>query len=1072
MKKLKNLLMVLIIILLGVLQSSNVLANEKVNTNNENIKNNKNYSSAYSKAYLEYLELSDEEKSKIKVIPRKYNIPLDSIYEEKKPSIFNLFALKSDANTNSEETSELPEKFDLRDEINIATKDQDKYGLCWAFASIRSLETNLLLNGYGDYDFSEWHLAYTKKNGFGYEIDENSGGSFYEFEEYAAQNYGPTLESNVPYAKKYTEEQFEYLYDLEGIAYIQKTIDFPTIDKIYETYTDEQLNLFREKVKKHIMENGSIYSSIDSYSINNINEKNTLYSSNEMADHAVSVIGWDDTFSKENFEDKDGNKPSKDGAYIVLNSWGENTEIIYVSYEDFLIEREMSGIIDATTKQEEAIKSIKFKDKNLYEAIKKQLGRNVIEFKDDDMEIKCINSDAITNLDLSWNKISNIEGLENFTNLKEIDLDFNDITDISPIWNIKNLNIIHLKNNKIEDLGNISSMPNLTCLELADNLISNISKISVLTNLQELNLEKNKLDSASGVEKLEKLTNLNIASNKISDINFIKSLTNLEYIQLTNNSIEDVSVFENLKITENGLDLSGNPIKTGIDKLSNISSITLDRCNLDNSIIDVLSNFKKLKSISLRYNNITDVSGLQKLKLDNSKLYNLDLSGNKNIELNTIPLDLVETLVLEDCNIEDVSIFKNFKGYHLDISSNPIEDLSPLKDIEISSINLSYTNITDVSSLNKISDIDLSENENLTGLDKLSSVMNLRLDNCNISEVSAISNLTTLKNLYIRENNISNIDVLTNLTNLEYLDAGFNKIENIPEFSKSPNLYNIDLIYNKITNIDNLTKWLPEGLYIDLDSNCISEIPDSLLNNYNIWVYGQSVDINITSEENKDNKIKLPNIIKKAYEDRYKNWPHGYENQTKIETDNCTVDFVNNEIIINPNELEKKNATIEIIGGEHGGTEYRILYNGGALEVELTDYKEEAEGEITYISDITPNTEISKIEENIETNGEIKIYKGTEEIIEKNSKIATGMTLKITLNNKTKEYIVVVTGDLNGDGQMNDIDVLMMARYKAKLYDGLKGEYLRASDIVKNGVYSEDTDLLKMARVLAKLDEL
>ena len=55
---------------------------------------------------------------------------------------------------------------------------------------------------------------------------------------------------------------------------------------------------------------------------------------------------------------------------------------------------------------------------------------------------------------------------------------------------------------------------------------------------------------------------------------------------------------------------------------------------------------------------------------------------------------------------------------------------------------------------------------------------------------------------------------------------------------------------------------------------------------------------------------------------------------------------------------------------------------------------------------------------------------------------------------------------------MNDIDLLMLARYKAKLYKNLKGEYLRASDIVKNADYADDMDLLKMARILVGLDEI
>ena len=35
--------------------------------------------------------------------------------------------------------------------------------------------------------------------------------------------------------------------------------------------------------------------------------------------HAVMIVGWNDNFSKDNFE---GLKPSNDGAWLIRNSWG------------------------------------------------------------------------------------------------------------------------------------------------------------------------------------------------------------------------------------------------------------------------------------------------------------------------------------------------------------------------------------------------------------------------------------------------------------------------------------------------------------------------------------------------------------------------------------------------------------------------------------------------------------------------------------------------------------------------------------------------------------------------------
>ena len=41
----------------------------------------------YSKAYQQYLELSEEEKSKVSVIPRKYDVSMDILYKKQAENI-------------------------------------------------------------------------------------------------------------------------------------------------------------------------------------------------------------------------------------------------------------------------------------------------------------------------------------------------------------------------------------------------------------------------------------------------------------------------------------------------------------------------------------------------------------------------------------------------------------------------------------------------------------------------------------------------------------------------------------------------------------------------------------------------------------------------------------------------------------------------------------------------------------------------------------------------------------------------------------------------------------------------
>lgn len=199
------------------------------------------------------------------------------------------------------------------------------------------------------------------------------------------------------------------------------------------------------------------------------------------------------------------------------------------------------------------------------------------------------------------------------------------------------------------------------------------------------------------------------------------------------------------------------------------------------------------------------------------------------------------------------------------------------------------------------------------------------------------------------------------------------------------------------------------------------------------------------------------------------------------EYNNGTSKEITDYIVTNGENLKVGQTSVTIIYTEEGITKEAsqaitvTAKETEELEIELKEesgYEIKQDDEEIYLENIKPGETIENVVNNIKTNGDVKVYKGTTEITDEDEKIATGMTIKITLNSETNEYKVVVTGDLNGDSQMNDIDVLMMARYKVKLYEGLNGEYLKASDIVKNGVFADDMDLLKMARILVGLDSI
>lgn len=114
------------------------------------------------------------------------------------------------------------------------------------------------------------------------------------------------------------------------------------------------------------------------------------------------------------------------------------------------------------------------------------------------------------NLDLSFAKISSLEGLRGFDHFKDI----------------------NLRANKLDDYTFLENFKNLQTLDLSTNQLENIDFLEKLTNLKSLNLQDNPLHDITALANLVQLESLNLNSTKITDLTPIKNLENLKEIQL------------------------------------------------------------------------------------------------------------------------------------------------------------------------------------------------------------------------------------------------------------------------------------------------------------------------------------------------------------------------------------------------------------------------------------------------------------------------------------------------------------------------------------------------------------
>lgn len=295
----------------------------------------------YTQEYINYLKLSDEEKKSVNIIPDMYELKLSNL-DNNYMSKLNEYA----------QTNELPDYYNLQEEITLYTDNQGQLGLCWAYASVKSLETFLALN-YGEYwNFSEGYVAYaTAKKISGYEI--GNGGSWSNFEIIISE-YGVLSETYLSYDDVYGMKRNNMQY----YEYLEENANYNYGNLVESVNIQINNSNNFSNAKTHIKQNGSLYTLINSGKITSgLNGYTVLNTTTYGADHAVSIIGWDDNFSKLNFPSN--MRPSVDGAFIALNSWGTNfgdEGVFYISYEDVHVnDRNLKGFIKSEDFEEDTL---------------------------------------------------------------------------------------------------------------------------------------------------------------------------------------------------------------------------------------------------------------------------------------------------------------------------------------------------------------------------------------------------------------------------------------------------------------------------------------------------------------------------------------------------------------------------------------------------------------------------------------------------------------------------------------------------------------------------------------------
>lgn len=340
MNKQKKILVQLLVFFIIILSAPQVFANTIGNYEEGELSNN----------YKKYLELKGEQEDII--APRMYDIPITKMTVTNPLKLGRMLG------------STILPKYSLVRTIpeNMIIKHQKSSNACWAFASLATLESHLALRDYKNrfapitYDFSERHMEYATsetfldnyKNEKGFNREPGDGADLNVAVAYLTNGSGAIPESEMEFVDSTEPIEISAIQGKTISSQVKDTIDFASYDN------SDDLTAIIQQIKNHIVNYGGISAAIHAgHEVLGCYNSATAASycattTDHEVNHAVTIVGWDDEYSTEEF--LDGFQPQNNGAWIIKNSLGTDNGdegFIYVSYEDANIYSYLTGIRNA-----------------------------------------------------------------------------------------------------------------------------------------------------------------------------------------------------------------------------------------------------------------------------------------------------------------------------------------------------------------------------------------------------------------------------------------------------------------------------------------------------------------------------------------------------------------------------------------------------------------------------------------------------------------------------------------------------------------------------------------------------
>lgn len=431
-------------------------------------------------------------------------------------------------------------------------------------------------------------------------------------------------------------------------------------------------------------------------------------------------------------------------------------------------------------------------------------------------------------------KNNSLRMLKEITKRESLDVSKNaSILDLYPVDEMSELRSLNISNTQITDLFPARNLTKLVSLNISGTAINDLSPIRYNTKIRELYLDSSLVRTLAPIQNFDSLEVLHCIYTKVDSLYPIRHLANLKDLRLDYSPVRDLTALGDLTNLEI-LSVSG----TLIDSLSSLQYlITLKRLSFENTRVSDLSPLSRLDSLEIIDADQTQISDL-------SPLGNITALGKVYCDQTRITRNLANIFMASHPAVLIIYESQELTAWWAGLSLDWQKILS-------SYVKLDPKPTTEqLHQLTMISEINIDGNDNITNLEPLSKLTNLKeiqADGTLISDISPLSELIDLKVLSCANTRVSDLRPLHSLVQLEKLDCSNTLLDSLDGLNSLDRLevLNIDktgvdkiqplmgckslrIIYCDNTkvgkvDIDN---------FLDINPNCLIIFQSSLLKNW------------------------------------------------------------------------------------------------------------------------------------------------------------------------------------------------------------------------------------------------